>query len=323
MQKKQVKKLPIRKKIYVTLFVLSWIFIMISLSYSWFMNGSVASVSGIQIHTAEGDPLSLQIGDKIGGTLEFECSSEYELQARCGNGLYFYDAIMEFGDTVEIGKDGSYIKKKEVVDFIQVLSPDADCQTMEKNGVFAVDFMVHSGTNSDLFLYPLGMNDQPSGITPAGEEQSPYGDGTNCNTGYICGAMRIALLQKQGENGPYKLTLVWAPATDVQLCQDDDSKLYYIISDPDAVAYEEEYLYYGQTKDTVVTVDTAATRSGSVTEDNVVYAWGELSRKLPIGTLSENGENTFRLVIWVDGNDRECHNALLQGNIQVALHFGL
>ena len=48
----------------------------------------------------------------------------------------------------------------------------------------------------------------------------------------------------------------------------------------------------------------------------------DISEKQKIGTLQANQYSKFRLVIWVDGNDRECHNALLGGLICVNLKIG-
>ena len=56
-------------------------------------------------------------------------------------------------------------------------------------------------------------------------------------------------------------------------------------------------------------------------EDGVLYAWGDLEEDLPFATLEGFSEQDFKIVIWLDGNDRECHNALMGGEVSIKLGF--
>ena len=182
--------------------------------------------------------------------------------------------------------------------------------------------------DSDVFLYGKRSSSVASNIRPADSDaysdaeqypfgsSSPYGD---FDIGYICGAMRIAILQKNSD-GTYESKLIWAPSSTVELYQDEQGQLHV---NPNSANCETTYTYLGEDPDEPIVIETNGEASGHQEIDGVVYAWGEIETKLPMGTLTGGEENEFRLVIWVDGNDRECHNALLSGLVFLILHFGL
>ena len=161
----------------------------------------------------------------------------------------------------------------------------------------------------------------PNGETPKPNNISPFG--SNIDKGEICAAVRIAILQKNS-NGEYELTFVWMPNSTKRLI-DDNGVLKVVENGP----VEKEYLVLGscETDDdgTLVidetTISTNGQESGSVTIDGVVYAWGELTTH-KIGDLTASEYCDFRIVVWVDGNDEDCENALLDGLITVNLDFG-
>ena len=66
-------------------------------------------------------------------------------------------------------------------------------------------------------------------------------------------------------------------------------------------------------------VETNGKASGSKTINNVTYAWGDLEESFEIGSIEGDTEKSFKVVIWIDGDDRECHNALLDGLVSVNL----
>ena len=332
MRMEKTRRVNRRNKLFGALFVISLVFIMISVSFSWFTTGKQASVSGIQMQVEDGDELTLKIGNQQNTTMTFEFDADYPLQARTGNGLYFYDAVLGYPEVGDSEDGGSTTLDKVVMGYMSVVDPDAfgeldpgqsECELYIKNGVCAVDFSLNLDKDANAYLYGKSSSDVPSTIQPANKadyenanNKSPYGD---FDIGYICGAMRIAILQKNDE-GEYAPTLIWAPCSTVELYEDDQGKLHV---DPNSTSVEEVYTYVGEDTNAPVHISTDGASSGSVTVDGVVYAWGEIASKLPIGDLIGGQDNDFRLVIWIDGNDRECHNALLSGLVHLVLHFGL
>ena len=332
MRMEKTRRVNKRNIIFGILFVVSLIFIMIAVTFSWFNSGKKASVSGIQMQVEKGDDLTLKIGDQQNTTMHFEFDAEYPLQARTGNGLYFYDAVLGYPELDPSENQGSTILDKVAMGYTSVVDPgtfedlgpdQSECEQYIKNGICAVDFSLNLDKNAAVYLYGKSSGDMPSMIGPAdksdyadGNNKSPYGD---FDIGYICGAMRIAILQKQ-EDGRYVPKLIWAPSTTVELYEDAQSQLHI---NANSTNLEQTYIYIGEDTNTPIYINTNGTASGSVTVDGVVYAWGEIDSKLPIGDLIGGQDNDFRLVIWIDGNDRECHNALLSGLVHLVLHFGL
>ena len=335
------KKINLREKIFGTMFVVSMVFIMITISYSWFMDGSNASVSNVQMDVEKGSELYLMVGGENSNKvkdLEFEFDEDFKLNAVAGNGKYFYTARLDDnGNAVE------YISISE--------------QNYAQYGVYAFSFEMYIDESTPVYLYTESSGDEPapSGVTGSDESsKSPYGD---FSTKYISGAVRIAILQAD-KDGEYHPTFIWAPDTDSELRENGtDIDIY----EGTTGKVYEDYIYVTQVlvddpenpgvkvpKPVEVEI-TAGTASGSVVgtisgekgesdknteeggnaeqetepEQNVIYAWGPLSEKQIVGNLIGGKQNKFKLVVWVDGNDRECHNALLDGLIFVALHFGI
>ncbi|MBR0449850.1 MAG: hypothetical protein IIX30_03440, partial [Clostridia bacterium] len=55
------------------------------------------------------------------------------------------------------------------------------------------------------------------------------------------------------------------------------------------------------------------------TVDGVRYVWGAVGDGIKVGML--NGEGKYRIVIWLDGNDRECDQSISGGEIKAAFKF--
>ncbi len=328
MRKSKTKKANIRKRIFSGMFVVSLVIIMISVSFSWFTTGSKATVTGIQMSVADEGSLSFLVGEEEQPLIQFPIDDDQEpLKAVSGNGKYFY--------TAELDKEGNPIYSQIIsgklpegnsIEAIRKSESDA----FKAAGIYAFDFSLKSEDDGPVYLYPQSQEDEngerkTSGVSPVIEEDknSPYGE---FSPGYISGAIRIAILQCDLETGEFYPTFIWAPDTDVELYTDSDNKMGV---KTEGVSYEESYIYLG---DSVNPIEIDArdenkigTQSGVFVneEDEITYAWGDLSQKLEIGTLTKGEASDFRLVIWVDGNDRECRNALLSGKFTVSLHFGL
>lgn len=339
MEQGKTRRVNIRSKLFGALFVISLIFIMISVTFSWFTTGKQASVSGIQMQVAEGEKLKLLIN---GEWVEDEYNlnfGETILEARSGNGLYFYER------KPGAANNGDIENYRQVIDATTSTAPLSE--TYMTNGVFAFDFEMLSDNDATLHLYPKSMGENPVStmVYPAASKayqdpefsdkypngnQSPKGDGENCDVGYICGAMRIAFLQGEKQSDGtiiYTPKLIWAPATSVQLDKDENGQ--YIVK-TENVDYETSYDYitFDSTTSSDVRIPVSTTADNvaagkSATQEGLTYAWGELSEKLPVGDLTGGEHAYFRMVVWIDGEDRECNNALLNGLVKVVLNFGL
>ena len=318
------KRVKIKNKLFTGMFILSLILIMVSVSFSWFTAGEKAEANGIHMSATEGESLVLKLGEQEEGTdyMTFDFDNENPLVPVSGNGKYFYNAILGYKE-VQTPSGDSVIVKKDVVGYTTVNLEDG-LKSYAQAGICAHDFIMYPGADdTEVYLYRNSSKEtltMTCGVSYTPGDKSAYGD---FDTGNICGAIRIGLLKKDTETGEYEPTFIWAPSTAIELVEDEEGKLS-IVDDPELVNYEEEYLYLGESSENEIVVSTGSTpRSGSTVIDGVTYAWGDINNKIKIADLDGGVNNNFRLVIWVDGNDRECHNALMDGLITVALHFGL
>jgi hypothetical protein len=143
---------------------------------------------------------------------------------------------------------------------------------------------------------------------------SAYGE---YSAGYICAAMRVAILERVGER--YETRLIWIPNTTTRLITTGSTDLIVKGTESDV---EEQYVFVTDAEQNYKTVIAPnRTVSGAQQLGPVLYVWGDLPENLQFSTLVSNTQSDFRLVIWLDGNDRECHNALMNGTIDVHLNF--
>ena len=108
-----------------------------------------------------------------------------------------------------------------------------------------------------------------------------------------------------GVSGKYVTELVWIP--DVLTNKDGDDKLEsdYIIATAESRDAEESF--------------NVSAENGETTVDGVRYVWGAVGDGIKVGTL--NGEGKYRIVIWLDGNDRECDQSISGGELNATFKF--
>ncbi len=323
MPKLKTRRTKIRRLIFNAMFVLSLLIIMVYVSFSWFVSSKQAEVSGITMNVAKGTELTIKTEEFPDGikSLDINFNKDYPLDSLAGNGQYFYTPEIGFPEVDSDSTQGSTVSKKDVIGYI----PVEKLNTVEDYlniGAFAMDFSLHIEKDTEVYLYASEEGDG-SFVIPAPESdykdennKSPYGD---FDVGLISGAVRIAFLQKN-DAGVYVPTFIWAPNSSIELGFDENGQIF--VNDNSA-NYEEKYLFMGA-DEAKIEINTNSTAQGvdDTTTENVIYAWGDISEKQRIGTLTAGEANYFRLVVWVDGHDRECHNALLSGLICIGLKIG-
>ncbi|MBR6681171.1 MAG: hypothetical protein IKL59_07925 [Clostridia bacterium] len=320
----KTKRIKPRRVIFNAMFAIALLVIIIYVSFSWFVSSKQAEVSGITMNVDKGTELMIKTeNSEDGKSLELDFDDEHPLQSLAGNGQYLYSADIGF-DPLETDTDNeNTVFSKKILGYLPIESLETVGDYIEA-GAFACDFSLNINKDTDVYLYGLGESGEGSSVTPApidhyADEKNtgPYGD---FDIGNIAGAIRVAFLQKN-DAGQYVPTLIWAPNTSTEFGIDDNNQ-YFVKTDSDN--YEEKYTVIGNSKDQIFEINTGSSAQGANSDvlNGTVYAWGDLSEKQKFGTLSANKYGEFRLVVWVDGNDRECHNALLGGLICVNLKIG-
>ena len=273
-----------RRTLFKIMFVISIIFIMISLTYAWFSLSDVAHVNGLDIDVNEANNLS------AGGVYV-----KGKIDSITGDGTSFFKPVLE--DTL-VGNINGYnlYKKVKGDDYTALTDNVVDVESVADN-LLVVDFTLsmNSGKHN---VYMV----QGSGVKPE--------DG---NDGFLEGAMRVGVLKFNEATQKYELCLIWIP--DVTSTKNGTSELdsTYIEVIPSATGASEAE----------ISIDS---EHGSYVSDNgIKYVWGTIDgnpdNNIFIGELNGAEEVKYRFVIWLDGNDRECDNVLVDKDIVATFKF--
>ena len=270
-----------RRTLIKVMFVISVIFIMISLTYSWFTASRSASVNGLEVDVV--DPNNLVAGGIfITGKID----------SVAGDGTSFFKPIWEKSVIDSYGDYNLYksVKSGEY----QALTDDVVSLESSIEHLCVVDFTLSINGSHDIYLV------KGSGVKPkeAGSE-------------FLEGAIRVAILKLNEESQQYETCLVWIP--DVTSSNPADKDASGLDSTLTAVYPDAE----GGADEEIVTVS----ERGETTVNGVRYVWGKVdaSNNVLVGEL--NGTAKYRCVIWLDGNDRECDYDLLNKEVVATFQF--
>lgn len=296
-----------RRTLIKVMFVAAVIFVMISLTYSWFTSSSRATVDGLKIDVI--DPNNL-IADGI--------TVSGAANALSGNGTSFFKPV--FKDAYETVINGSEVIKtyRKAIASYTPSGDDVESKVADADNLLTVDFSLSIAGEHELYMT------NGTSITAA-----------NGSPDFLKGAVRVAVLKfvpdeaatetesqteteteaqtesqtevetEAGVSGRYVTELVWIP--DVLTNKDGDDKLEtdYIIAAAESRDAEKSF--------------TVSAESGEITFDGVRYVWGDVGDGIKVGTL--NGEGKYRIVIWLDGNDRECDQSISGGELNATFKF--
>lgn len=299
---KKVARNKIKKCIFSSMFVISLVFLMIAVSFSWFTNGKKASVSGITVQTVEAN--NLEVMSERGTwtkVADMPIDEEFKFSPVTGDGKSFFTPLLKLGVL-----DG----QPNVLDFKVAGYEGIKEGEYAQNGIYETTFTFRVENTKALCL---GMG---SSVVPADlNEHSAYGDYSN---GYICGAVRIAFYQVEGGNEVLKC--IWIPNSTVHLDVSGNTSLNI---DPETAVVESEYVFSHSNPEQKTRIITNGEASGSQIIDGVVYFWGDLGSDKPLMVIEGNKDLTVKMIVWVEGTDREAHNALVDGRIYMNLEFNV
>lgn len=305
------KKRFTRRTLIKVMFVAAVIFIMISLTYSWFTYSESASVNGLTINVTDPNNLTAD-GITVSGAAN----------ALSGNGTSFFKPV--FKDAYETVINGSEVIKayRKAIASYTPSGDDVESKVADADNLLTVDFSLSIAGEHELYM--------TNGTSITSAEGSPD---------FLKGAVRVAVLKfvpdeaatetesateteaeaqtesqteneteaetEAGVSGKYVTELVWIP--DVLTNKDGDDKLEsdYIIAAAESRDAEKSF--------------SVSAESGETTVDGVRYVWGAVGDGIKVGTL--NGEGKYRIVIWLDGNDRECDQSISGGELNATFKF--
>ncbi len=144
----------------------------------------------------------------------------------------------------------------------------------------------------------------------------------NFSRDYIAGAMRVAIVDDSG------LKMLWAPNSGYQLSQNDKGTSFSFNAKG---AAEADYSYYVETGDEenpyaqqTVPADMYANNTfvvDSTGADKEQQGNSPVLVSLNPKSEGESDTATVKIRIWFEGTDREAHQALAGGNVNIKLKF--
>ena len=273
----------IKKIIFSSLFIASLVFIMISVSFSWFIDNDHATVSNISISVIEAENLVIKEveGDWVHRIDISTAGGEnnFTFDQVTGNGGVFYTPIQELLPVES--STGDYIFEDYQVTGIEPID-----EAKLRESVYIYDFVLKIEQDNDVYL---------SDCTASGRGAS---------------VLRVALLSKDTD-GTYKTIFIWIPDVVTKL-EDDGS----ISSDNP----ETSILFHKENSEAYSVNVTG--EAGYTTADGVTYLWGDIPAcEYMVTSLYKNEEVDLRIVIWTEGTDRDCRDYVSLGDVNINLNF--
>ena len=271
---------------------------------AWFyINEEVVVNYGNSIFCEAGDSLEIALvesGSATRWSSAIDCGTgEFTTVDISGNGVTLYrpTEIDENQQPVNMTAAASSLDSNRNYDYIEL---EVAFRSASKMNVYLSD---------ESFIKPSNPDDASSNI---------YG---NFSRDYIAGAMRVAVVE-DGE-----LKMLWAPNSKYQLYQNSNGSFGFK-SGNDATP-ESEYYYYGEDEEGNIvqqTIDTDAYASKQFVVDSTGATKDYTGNSPVLVSLSPASEGaydqkTVRIRIWFEGTDREAHQALAGGNVNIKLKF--
>jgi len=286
--------------------IVSLIVIMVSITFSWFVNNNQMLAWEITAEVEQAQNLLVKDGNNAyAKKLDIEYPEGLELSPVCGNGISFYKPIFTKQDPDEDGVYEYYPTGYEALTDDKL-----------KESVLSFEIAFHVDHNVDLYLnINPELNEKCSFVRKSDKSvDSAYGD---FSAGYITGALRIAIFH--WEDGEYVLKDIWIPDTDSRLMTGEDGSLSIATGEDSPV--EESFTFVNSQGNNTV-IPTGGKANGEYLDVNtgIIYTWGT-ENDINITHVTNGGENKVKFVIWIDGLDTECHNALIGGTVDIDLMF--
>lgn len=271
-------------------------------SYAWFVKTTKNETKDLTIKTKASRLLyiSLDDGQTWSTELSLNLSDNFKFNNEVtGDGVNFYKAATK-------RDDGIPITFKSAVSGSDYLEFDLLFKSNAALGVFL---------DSDSFIIPSCGETQVDLIGDTVVRKSAYG---NFSRDLIAGALRVSFTENDYVNEQYvselSSSLVWAPNKNYELLYDSGIYTFDIFSNN----YQDyryidstngfEYKYINNFKDNL---------NASFEEDN---AHGD-PMITKIDPSYNGGIKSVTVRIWVEGNDRETHDALSGGMFKININF--
>ncbi|MBE6984546.1 MAG: hypothetical protein E7434_02815 [Ruminococcaceae bacterium] len=294
-----------KKRIILSSFCVILLLALVGGTMAWFyVNEEVSVTYGNSIFCEAGDSLEIAlvengVANRWSSAIDYS-AGEFTAVDISGNGeqLYRPSEIDENQQPVNLIPAVSSMEDSNHYDYIEM---EVAFRSVSKMNVYL---------SSESFVAPVNPDDTTSNI---------YG---SFSRDYIASAMRVAVIDDTGS-----LKMLWAPNSDYQLIQNGDGT--YAFKTGSAATPESAYYFYGEDEDgnivrKEISADTYASKKFVI--DSTGAERGYTGNSPVLVSLNPEGsethaQKTVKIRIWFEGTDREAHQALAGGNVNVKLKF--
>lgn len=278
----------------------------------------------------------------VGGTMAWFYINE-EVTVSYGNSIF-----CEAGDSLEIAlvEGGAATRWASTLDYsagsfttvdisgngVNLYRPIEIDENQQPIGFTTAVSSLDNSTNYDYIEMELAFRSvskmnvylsEESFISPVNTEDSGANIYGNFSRDYIAGAMRVAVVDDSG------LKMLWAPNSKYQLIQNANGTYSFKSGENGDSTPESAYYYYGEdangelVKQEVSQDDYASKR---FVVDSTNANKGNTGNSPVLVSLNPESQGayaqeTVKIRIWFEGTDREAHQALAGGNVNVKLKF--
>lgn len=223
--------------------------------------------------------------------------------------------------TVDITGDGyNLYRPSEINEYMQPVSLTPAVSSLEDSMSYDyVELEVAFRSVSKMNVY-LSEESFIAPVDPDNSAPNIYG---NFSRDYIAGAMRVAVIDGS------ELKMLWAPNSKYQLIQNGNGTYAFKSGENGDSTPESEYYFYaedenGELVQQEIPADYYAAKKFVV--DSTGSKKGYTGNCAPLVSLNPETEGahalaTVKIRIWFEGTDREAHQALAGGNVNVKLKF--
>ena len=273
---------------------------------AWFyVNEEVTVDYGNSIFCEAGDSLEIALieqgtASRWTSAIDYR-SGEFTTVDISGNGAQLYrpSEINEYQQPVDFKDAVSSLENSFSYDYIEL---EVAFRSLSQMNVYL---------SEESFIEP---------VDPDNGESNIYG---NFSRDYIAGAMRVAILEGND------VKMLWAPNSQYQLIQNGNGSYSFNPGYNGSSIPESSYSYYAEDENgalmqTEITAEEYATKKCVVDSTGAHKSYtGESAVLVSLNPAEEGAydQKNVRIRIWFEGTDREAHQALAGGNVNVKLKF--
>jgi len=315
----ELKKKVRTKIFFIGIVCATVVLLVVARTLAWMDLSKGGKVSTINTKIQEAPALLIADYPSDGNWKESLSVHFFPLSPLCGNGDNFFAPLIE---KVSSSSNGMEVLYKKVVG-----TRDFENGETLSSSALVKEFQLYS---TGPVAYPIYLD--PASSVSLDVEESPGSsyNSSGLNTSLIAGAVRVAFYAHNGED--YDLKAIWIPNPNIELIESDGlwvSPSSSIMGDEIEIDGNAENKYYfvssvGRFDDNTVT-STAIDYSsnGYAIINNVLYFWD--TQKIYddsvyiYDTMSQYSTKRCKIVVWIEGTDRECENALMGGKMGLNL----